>query len=163
MLHLAIVFLVVALIAALFGFGGVAALSFEGAKILFVIFLILAVLSFLGHGYGGRIPGGKGSATDSGSSAISFGHTQSQGGAPIVKNEAVAQLRSNGAKPVRVLMADPDESLRPVYRGPLFEEGFELVTAASGLECVARLRDRVPDVLVLEPQLPWGGGEGVLR
>jgi len=59
-------------------------------------------------------------------------------------------------------MADPDESLRPVYRGPLFDEGFELVTAASGLECVARLRECSPDVLVLEPQLPWGGGEGVL-
>jgi len=59
-------------------------------------------------------------------------------------------------------MADPDESLQPVYRGPLLEEGFELVTATSGLECVARLRERVPDVLVLEPQLPWGGGEGVL-
>ena len=54
MLHLAIVFFVIALIAALCGFGGVAALSFEGAKILFFIFLILAVLSFLGHGYGGR-------------------------------------------------------------------------------------------------------------
>jgi uncharacterized membrane protein YtjA (UPF0391 family) len=54
MLHLAIVFLVIALIAALCGFGGVAALSFEGAKILFFIFLILAVLSYLGHGYGGR-------------------------------------------------------------------------------------------------------------
>ena len=37
-----------------------------------------------------------------------------------------------------------------------------MVTASSGLECVARLRERVPDVLVLEPQLPWGGGEGVL-
>ena len=34
--------------------------------------------------------------------------------------------------------------------------------ALSGLECVARLRERVPDVLVLEPQLPWGGGDGVL-
>ena len=50
MLRLAIVFLVIALIAALFGFGGVAAISWEGAKILFFIFLILAVLSFLGHG-----------------------------------------------------------------------------------------------------------------
>ena len=59
-------------------------------------------------------------------------------------------------------MADPDESLQPVYREPLSQEGFELVTALSGLECVARLRERVPDVLVLEPQLPWGGGDGVL-
>ena len=51
MLHLAIVFLVIALIAALFGFVGVAGLAWEGAKILFVIFIILAVLSFLGHGF----------------------------------------------------------------------------------------------------------------
>ena len=50
MLRLAIVFLVIALIAGFLGFGGVAALSFEGSKILFFIFLILAVLSFLGHG-----------------------------------------------------------------------------------------------------------------
>ena len=51
MLRLAVVFLVIALIAGFFGFGGVAALSWEGAKILFVIFLILAVLSFLGYGF----------------------------------------------------------------------------------------------------------------
>ncbi len=50
MLRLAIVFLVIALIAGFLGFGGVAALSWEGAKILFVVFLILAVLSFVGHG-----------------------------------------------------------------------------------------------------------------
>jgi uncharacterized membrane protein YtjA (UPF0391 family) len=29
----------------------VAALSWEGAKILFVVFLILAVVSFFGHGF----------------------------------------------------------------------------------------------------------------
>ena len=79
-----------------------------------------------------------------------------------MNSEAVVQPRSNGSKPIRVLMADPDESLQPVYREPLLQEGFELVTAVSGLECVARLRERVPDVLVLEPQLPWGGGDGVL-
>ena len=59
-------------------------------------------------------------------------------------------------------MADPDESLPLVYRGPLLQEGFELITAVSGLECIARLRERAPDVLVLEPHLPWGGGDGVL-
>jgi len=51
MLNLAIVFLVIALIAAVLGFAGVAALSWDAAMILFVVFLILAVLSFLGHGY----------------------------------------------------------------------------------------------------------------
>jgi uncharacterized membrane protein YtjA (UPF0391 family) len=51
MLRLAIVFFVVALIAAFLGYGGVASYSWDGAKILFFIFLVLAVLSFLGHGY----------------------------------------------------------------------------------------------------------------
>ena len=50
MLRLAIVFLVIALIAGFLGFAGVVALSWEGAKIVFVMFLILAVLSFIGHG-----------------------------------------------------------------------------------------------------------------
>lgn len=48
MLRLAVIFLVVSLVAALFGFGGVADLSWGGAKILFFVFLVLAVLSFLG-------------------------------------------------------------------------------------------------------------------
>ena len=75
---------------------------------------------------------------------------------------ALVQARSNGSTPIRVLMADPDPSISMVYREPLLREGFELATAVSGLECVARLRECVPDVLVLEPQLLWGGGDGVL-
>jgi DNA-binding response OmpR family regulator len=59
-------------------------------------------------------------------------------------------------------MADPEESFHPMYREPLSREGFEVEWASSGLECVSRLRERAPDVLVLEPQLPWGGGDGVL-
>jgi len=46
MVQLAIACLVIALIAAVLGFGGIAG-SFVGvAKILFVVFLVLAVLSF---------------------------------------------------------------------------------------------------------------------
>ena len=48
MLRLAVIFLVIALIAAFLGFGGVANYSYEGAKIFFFIFIVLAVLSFLG-------------------------------------------------------------------------------------------------------------------
>jgi uncharacterized membrane protein YtjA (UPF0391 family) len=56
MLPLAVVFLVVALVAALFGFGLVADYSWAGAKIFFFIFLVMAVLSFLG-GRSGRFGG----------------------------------------------------------------------------------------------------------
>jgi DNA-binding response OmpR family regulator len=80
----------------------------------------------------------------------------------IVNRIDAAEPRSNRSNPIRVLMADPDESLQQMYREALLQEGFEAIAAASGLQCVARLRERVPDVLVLEPLLPWGGGDGVL-
>ena len=76
-------------------------------------------------------------------------------------NTSVAPTRSNGVKDIRVLIADPDESLLGEYREHS-RDGLEVVTALNGLECVERLREQVPDVLVLEPQLPWGGGDGVL-
>jgi uncharacterized membrane protein YtjA (UPF0391 family) len=47
MLHYAIVFLVIALIAALFGFGVIASAAAGIAKILFVIFLVLFLVSLL--------------------------------------------------------------------------------------------------------------------
>jgi DNA-binding response OmpR family regulator len=63
---------------------------------------------------------------------------------------------------VRVLIADPDESLQASYREALAREGFEVATATDGLDCMAKLRSFAPDVLVLEPAQLWGGGDGVL-
>ncbi len=48
MLRWAIAFLVIALIAALFGFGLLAGMAYDAAKVLFFVFIVLAVLSFLG-------------------------------------------------------------------------------------------------------------------
>jgi uncharacterized membrane protein YtjA (UPF0391 family) len=47
LLHYAIVFLVVALVAAAVGFGGVAGVAMEGARLLFWIFIVLFVLSLV--------------------------------------------------------------------------------------------------------------------
>jgi len=47
MLHYAVVFLVIALIAAVFGFGGIAASAVGIAKVLFVVFLIMAAVTFI--------------------------------------------------------------------------------------------------------------------
>ena len=51
MLQLAIACLVVALLAAFLGFGGIAGSFIGVAKILFVVFLIIALLSFVGGGF----------------------------------------------------------------------------------------------------------------
>jgi len=47
MLRMALAFLVIALIAGLFGFGLVADLSYDIAKVLFFVFIVLAVLALL--------------------------------------------------------------------------------------------------------------------
>lgn len=48
LLHYAIVFLVVALIAAAVGFGGIAGVAMEGARLLFWVFIILFVITLVG-------------------------------------------------------------------------------------------------------------------
>lgn len=47
LLHWAIIFLVVALVAALFGFGGVAGTAVGAAQMLFWVAIVLAVISFV--------------------------------------------------------------------------------------------------------------------
>ncbi len=47
LLHWAIVFLVVALVAAFLGFGGVAGTAMEGARILFWVAIVLLIVSLI--------------------------------------------------------------------------------------------------------------------
>jgi len=47
LLHYAVVFLVVALVAAFLGFGGVAGTAMEGARILFWVAIVLFVISLI--------------------------------------------------------------------------------------------------------------------
>ena len=54
MLRLALIFLIVALVAAVLGFGLIASFTFEAAKILFFVFLVLAVISFIAGAFRGR-------------------------------------------------------------------------------------------------------------
>jgi uncharacterized membrane protein YtjA (UPF0391 family) len=56
MLRLALVFLVIALIASLFSFGIIANYSFDVARILFFLFLVLAVVAFIADAFRGRTP-----------------------------------------------------------------------------------------------------------
>lgn len=48
LLHWAVVFLVIGLVAALFGFGGVAGTAIEGARLLFWVAIVLFVVALVG-------------------------------------------------------------------------------------------------------------------
>jgi len=61
-----------------------------------------------------------------------------------------------------LLIADGDAALCDVYRRFFTERGYEMETASNGLDCLAKLRQVTPAVLVLDLELLWGGGDGVL-
>ena len=61
-----------------------------------------------------------------------------------------------------ILIADRDEFLVASYREYFTRHGAVVTAATTGVMCVDRLRDFAPDVLVLEPTILWGGGDGVL-
>ncbi len=62
----------------------------------------------------------------------------------------------------RLLIADSDAELRDVFRRFFSGSGFDVATAGDGLECLEQVRQFLPDVLVVEREILWGGGEGVL-
>jgi DNA-binding response OmpR family regulator len=48
------------------------------------------------------------------------------------------------------------------YADDLARRGCLVTLADSGVECWEKLSAFCPEVLVLDPALPWGGGDGVL-
>jgi len=61
-----------------------------------------------------------------------------------------------------ILIADTDASLAQQL-GPFFRDhGYHAVTMCDGLDCVAKLRELCPDILILDLAPPWGGGDGVV-
>lgn len=61
-----------------------------------------------------------------------------------------------------VLIAEGDPELCGLYQRFLTERGYAVETASDGLDCLAKLRRAVPAAVVLDLELCWGGGNGVL-
>jgi DNA-binding response OmpR family regulator len=77
-------------------------------------------------------------------------------GAPnILDNEGQAMA------PV-ILLAERDEVLSASYETFLVAEGFRVVVTTTALGCLEVLRRSPPRLLVLDPELLWGGGMGIL-
>jgi len=70
--------------------------------------------------------------------------------------------RGDALLPLRILLADQDEYLSNAYREHFRQRGALVDVVATGLACIEHLRETPCDVLVLDPALPWGGGDGVL-
>lgn len=63
----------------------------------------------------------------------------------------------------RVLIVDDEVNIRKLYKSELEDEGYEVVTAASGAEAVNILRDSAPDLVILDIKLEQENGLDFLR
>jgi DNA-binding response OmpR family regulator len=61
-----------------------------------------------------------------------------------------------------LLIADRDLRLCDMYRQCFTNNGYDVDIATGGLDCLARLRAGPVSALILDLDLPWGGGDGVL-
>jgi CheY-like chemotaxis protein len=62
----------------------------------------------------------------------------------------------------RVLLASGDDRLRHAGEAFLTEHNYVVATAADGVECAGLVSALVPDVVVLDTDLLWGGADGVI-
>ncbi len=93
-----------------------------------------------------------------------FPQSKDIGQSPVV-NEAAAgngQAQQAGRKKVRVLLADANEQLAEIYRYFLASRGHAVEVAHSDLDCLVRLRQNRPEILVLDLDLVRSGWAGVL-
>lgn len=53
-----------------------------------------------------------------------------------------------------ILVVDDDQGLRELVRISLEHEGYRVIQAANGLECVAAVREQQPDLVILDVMMP---------
>ncbi|HEX9092375.1 MAG TPA: sigma-54 dependent transcriptional regulator [Coriobacteriia bacterium] len=63
----------------------------------------------------------------------------------------------------RVLIADDEKNMRWVLKEALGAEGYEVIEAATGKEALAAVKERPPDLMLLDHKMPAPDGMNVLR
>lgn len=84
-----------------------------------------------------------------------------EGDAP--SESALNQSQSDSIMAGSILIAEHDVGLGQALQRCLAMRGYDVVVTRNGLECIEQLQTMIPAVLVLDPDIPWGGAAGVLE
>ncbi len=63
----------------------------------------------------------------------------------------------------RILLVDDEEGIQLLYREEFEEEGFEVTTAFNGEEALEQFSQELPDLVILDINMPGMNGIEVLR
>src|SRR5690242_1604424 len=64
--------------------------------------------------------------------------------------------------PKHVLFADDDEAIQACMEDIAEQEGWNLQYATDGVQCLAKIRERIPSLVILDQRMPKMTGEQVL-
>jgi len=62
-----------------------------------------------------------------------------------------------------ILVVDDEYAILDALRAFLEDEGYRVVTASDGREALVRLRESIPDVILLDMMMPFMDGRDALR
>jgi len=55
---------------------------------------------------------------------------------------------------IKILIVDDEENIRLLYEQELTEDGYHIVMAADGKECLKKIRAEKPDLVILDIRMP---------
>lgn len=63
----------------------------------------------------------------------------------------------------KILLVDDEEGIQLLYQEEFQEEGYEVVSAFTGEEALEKFKTELPDLVILDIQMPGMNGIDVLR
>jgi two-component system, response regulator, stage 0 sporulation protein F len=63
----------------------------------------------------------------------------------------------------KILLVDDEKSIQLLYQEEFEDEGYMVISALNGEEALAKFHDLVPDLVILDIQMPGMNGIEVLR
>lgn len=72
-------------------------------------------------------------------------------------------MKGTGQTSARILVAEDDADLRDALTEVLALAGYSSVTVPDGIQALAAVRARLPDLIILDQQMPGLDGLAVLR
>jgi len=63
----------------------------------------------------------------------------------------------------KIMVVDDEESIRMLVSAVLSREGYEIITAIDGKDCLEKLKTAKPDIILLDMMMPNMSGREVLE
>ncbi len=63
----------------------------------------------------------------------------------------------------QIMVVDDEKNLRTLLGEVLENEGFEVITAESGMECLKKLKKAKPDIIIMDMMMPKMSGYDTIR